>query len=646
MRGAGLGAALASLALAAPAGAQELSEALFLDELPGVLTASRLAQPLMDAPSAMTVIDRAMIEASGFREIPDLLRLVPGFYVGYFTGNQPIVANALVHDLTRYMQVQVDGRSVYLPTIGGVLWSALPLSMEDIERIEVTRGPNSASHGANSFTGIINIVTRHPDDVEPRTLRLLAGKQGARIGTFRWSGGGEVMRHRVTLEYREDDGFDDRSDDLRAPMLSYRGELDLGPRDAVSLQFGHVGGDRGAGFVEVAFDQPHKQKVNSHYQQMDWWRRTEGWGELRFKLYHNHTETRETTYNKAFSEYGITVPGGQFYEMNMLADRWDAEIQHTLVPAEGWRAVWGASWRQDEVRSRFYFGSGARLRNRSQTLFGHLEGRLAPSWLINAGAMLEHHDIGGDSISPRLSLHWQPSASHAFRASVSEARRYPVQFEENASNYATFNVQWAPGVLVPMTFGLYKANGDLKPEELHASELGYVGNWPRLNASLDARLFHWKLKGLIDRVPGPRPWDIANRHEATLRGFDMQLKWRPTEVTGLMVNYAYLHSAGSDKDIAESAPRQLAGLLLSQRLGHGVEAHLAYYRTSAFHGLGRASALPDTRRVDAKLSLPLKHQGMKGELALVLQNLGGDYKDFKKENTFPRRGHVQFRLEL
>jgi iron complex outermembrane receptor protein len=109
-----LGAAACLLLAAAAARADELSEAVFLADLPEVLTASRLAQPLADAPSAITVIDRALIEASGFREIADLLRLVPGFYVGYVTGNQPIAANAADPRL-HAPHAGVGGRSLGLP---------------------------------------------------------------------------------------------------------------------------------------------------------------------------------------------------------------------------------------------------------------------------------------------------------------------------------------------------------------------------------------------------------------------------------------------------------------------------------------------------------------------------------------------------
>ncbi len=130
----------------------DLSEADFLDELPVVLSVSRLSQPVSDAPAAVTVIDQDMIRASGFRDIPDLLRLVPGFSVAYTRDNTWAAGyHGLGDAYSRRFQVLVDGRSIYSPHYGAVNWTDLPLAIDDIERIEVVRGPNAAVYGANAF---------------------------------------------------------------------------------------------------------------------------------------------------------------------------------------------------------------------------------------------------------------------------------------------------------------------------------------------------------------------------------------------------------------------------------------------------------------------------------------------------------------
>ena len=167
-----------------------LSEQEFLAELPVVLTASRLAQPQTEAPAAVTVIDRQMIAASGVRNLSEVFRLAPGFQVGFESGHRHVVGyHGLADEFSRRLQVLIDGRSVYLPSFGGVSWSDLPIALDDIERIEVIRGPNAVTYGANSFLAIINITTRHSAADRGGFVRATAGSNDIRDGVLRMAGG-------------------------------------------------------------------------------------------------------------------------------------------------------------------------------------------------------------------------------------------------------------------------------------------------------------------------------------------------------------------------------------------------------------------------------------------------------------------------
>ncbi|MES9847216.1 MAG: Plug domain-containing protein, partial [Candidatus Thiodiazotropha sp.] len=139
------------------------TESYFYDDLPIVLSASRLSQAQSDTPTAMTVIDKKMIQASAALNLPDLLRLVPGFTVGFFSGTSATVTyHGHADEYARDMQVLIDGRSIYDPLFGGIPWTEIYLSLDEILRIEVIRGPNAAAYGSNSYAGVINIVTEHP----------------------------------------------------------------------------------------------------------------------------------------------------------------------------------------------------------------------------------------------------------------------------------------------------------------------------------------------------------------------------------------------------------------------------------------------------------------------------------------------------
>ena len=158
------GALLALAPLLAMAGTQSslTSEEDIFGDIPVSYTATRLSQSVHDSPVSVTIIDKDMIEAYDPHELIDVLRLVPGFQVVHPSGFRASTSyHGLGGEFSARMQVQIDGRSVYSPILGHVEWTELPIEPEDIERIEVIRGPNAASYGANSFTAIVNIITHH-----------------------------------------------------------------------------------------------------------------------------------------------------------------------------------------------------------------------------------------------------------------------------------------------------------------------------------------------------------------------------------------------------------------------------------------------------------------------------------------------------
>jgi iron complex outermembrane receptor protein len=206
------------------------AEDLFLDDsaLPQVLTATRLKQAPASVPGSVTVLDYELIQASGARDVPELMRLVPGMMVGhtgYSVGN---LATVNYHGSrateARRLQVLIDGRSVYRPGLATVDWADLPLAIEDIERIEVFRGPNTVSYGANALMGVISITTRRPADSQGTRLKYSRGQRG--VGDWYASesfssGNGDF---RLSLSGQQDNGFDrtDKGEDYRDGRRSTR----------------------------------------------------------------------------------------------------------------------------------------------------------------------------------------------------------------------------------------------------------------------------------------------------------------------------------------------------------------------------------------------------------------------------------------
>ncbi|SDX71584.1 iron complex outermembrane recepter protein [Pseudomonas kuykendallii] len=218
--------ALLALATTHPAAAEDL----FADgeSVPQILTATRLKQSPAAVPGSVTLLDRQLIESSGARSVPELMRLVPGMMVGYLSGNQGMVNyhGSSVSEARR-MQVLIDGRSVYRAGLATVDWADIPVALEDIDRIEVFRGPNTVSYGANALMGVINIITRSPSESIGTRLKVTRGKRGVNdwyaSQGFNWQDGDM----RLSLSGLRDDGFDhdDEGNDFRDSTRANRFNL-------------------------------------------------------------------------------------------------------------------------------------------------------------------------------------------------------------------------------------------------------------------------------------------------------------------------------------------------------------------------------------------------------------------------------------
>ncbi len=654
------------LAQAQAEAAQELSEADFLVEFPTVLTASRLAQPLMDAPNSITVIDRKLIEASGYHNLSDLFRLVPGMFVGQEKGWFHNVSRTFADSYSRRLQVLVDGRSVYLPSIGGVRWDALPIAIDDIERIEVVRGPNAASYGANAFTGVINIISRHPDDVAGRMLHLVTGDHDHREAWFRWAGDAEESSHRLTLGRREDGGLTYQFDDERTNMLSYRGDFSLAGQQALSLQLGLLDGTRGAGEPDVPIgnlDGFRNQNLDAYSLQADYKRTLSPAQTLQIKASLDHLQTREII--PAY--FNLPVPGfvpvGSYMELNQLSRRWHGEVQLNTEHNTGLRSSMGAYSRRDEVQSFYYLNTTDKLVANSWGAFGHIEWRLDPHWLLNVGAFYEDYEPIGGRLSPRATLHWQPSSQHSLRFGISRAYRNPVLFETDADWILKIYSPTGALLPLPVVSPFILASGNVKPESMLSYEIGYLGQWPEMAANLDLRLFRERISDYISAectsvtrrdcsgLLPIAPKDFYNIGSATQQGLEAQFKWRAASNTQILANYAFL-DIDSDFDEKRYSPSQQYGLHVMHQFPGEIDLTLSHYWVPSFKpiGIGGGNAiLPAFKRLDARLAKRFKLDGLRGQVALVWQNLTDPYLEFSDnnpENIFDHRAYVHFQLDF
>ncbi|TCS73059.1 iron complex outermembrane receptor protein [Sulfuritortus calidifontis] len=643
-------ACLLAAAIAAPLCLAEddrpLSEQIFFEELPVVLTVSRLAQPAREAPAMVTVIDRRMIEASGFTEIPDLMRLVPGFQVAYAANWQPIVTyHGLSDAYSRRMQVLVDGRSIYNPGLGQVEWRELPLAIEDIERIEVVHGPSAAAYGSNAFLATINIVTLQGRDEPGTNLAASRGNRDQSAYLLRHYGSRGDLAWRFSLKDRSDSHFSLQPDKAHDTFLNMRLDYRLNSRDEVMAQFGL---NRSYWEMGVRGDiwNPPRTSENDNYAMQLLWRRTLSPDTSYSLQYSRAQKDYQDTWNTTtvLPVLGLTTLAlGQSYKVM----REQLEFQANTSPADAHRLAYGIEIRHDEIRSPYYFAPGNTLSEQIYRLFGTWEWRPHERWLLNAGGMLEDHYYAGTTLSSRASLHYLPSAHHAFRLGASRGYRSPTFYEQSANQRIVYAPLWEQ-IRIPA--------GKLAPEAMTSWELGYVGRYPKQGVNLDLRAFRDSLKDLLDSVKvayGPDNWDGKaaqgrNKLNAKVWGVEYQLQWQPRADTRFIFGQAWIWQDAEDavepgstdaREMAVSAPRLSYSLLASHEFGRGWLGSFGFYRLGKMTWLAEGDRVPEVQRLDARLAKTWRRAGQRYELALVLQNLSGAYQDFERDTMHALRAN-------
>lgn len=688
--------------LALLTGGHALADDLFLDDpaLPQVLTATRLKQAAAAVPGSMTVLDRQLIDASGARDIPELLRLVPGMLVGYRNGNQATVnyhgTNATE---ARRLQVLVDGRSQYRPGLATVDWSDIPVAIEDIERIEVFRGPNTVSYGANALMGVINIITRAPADSDGTRLKYTQGQRDIRdwYASQGFGQGGHDLR--LSLSGQQDDGFDhdeigqDYRDGRRLSRFNLSASHALATDQTLDWQLAAKEGSKQrpnsyrpvfagipngsdnadieardyAASLRWTFDASpdHSLYVQGYAQQ---WERLQEWrpceatiafspqlGAL-WQIDPGYVEALTANIRRGvFSppsgtaqQQGLATqvlqqlagPGQQpvcgYIDQNTRETRYDLELQDTLSLSDRLRLVSGVNYRYDRAVSETYLGG--RINNEVWRLFGHLEWRMSEHWLLQGGAMLESDQLSGSSLSPRLAANYLITPRHGLRAVYSEAVRSPDMFEDNAD--WSYRLQSpSPPLQNDRYFARAQGSGTLDREIMRSRELGYNGQFETPDLNVDIKLFHDEITRMISEPLRLVDFTPSNGNRISFDGAETQLDWRLGRQDRLRLTYAYIEFDASHRLDQRLTPRHSGSAGWLRDWGRGWSSALFYYG---------ADQLNEYRfeRVDLRVAKRLALGRADLELSGVLQQRLDDEPLTWRENRYADRHLLYFSAEL
>ena len=659
------------MALSEFAFSEVITEEDLVGDIPMVMAATRLPQSVADTPVAMTVIDRQMIEASGFIEIPDLFRLVPGFQVGlsWRDHHTAVTYHGQSDGLSRRMQVLIDGRVAVGSTFGIIEWERMGLVVDDIDRIEVVRGPAGVAYGSNAFIGAINIVTRKAYDNPSWRIGATAGSQDSAMTSLQYAEVGDKYDYRVSASYFHTDGFDRVNDESIVRSGSFQGRYQFTPDIAIDTQFGKSDGPLGRGGLGLSVDPVGSREVVEQYGNIRLTKSSSPGNEWYVQLGLSSTEEDENINVGLLSDL-LGIPPNQvpvvaqgLQDQNVSATIFDIstnqlelEFQQLLQFGSQYRAVFGVGYRRDDSRSI----SGVtqnRLASETYRGSGNLEFKLSDSVLLNVGALYEDNDYSEGKVSYRVGLNASVAKGHTLRLAMAEGWRLLYLGEQNLSSA----IRLESGAIIDQVQLTPKY---ITPERLRSYELGYIGSWLKGRLSTEIKVYRERFEDEVEYIFDagyPEPISFFNPGailyvsggSTVIDGIESGVKWQVTDSTRAWFSYAF---SDVDQDCAaqafrcgaknDSTPRHTASALVSHDFGQGWEASLGYYYLDDMSWIVWGDDLDSYDRIDMRVAKSFSFNSTSLKLELIGQNLGSDYREFNQNNVFETRTFVRATLQF
>lgn len=505
-----------------------------------VTSVAKKPQKPEESPAAVTVITAEDIRRSGAVNLPEILRLAPGVEVAEIDGNVTSVSiRGFGWRFSNKLLVLIDGRAIYQPSISGIFWDQQLVPAEQIQRIEIVRGPGATMWGANAMNGVINIVTKHAADTLNGAVSVdvgsderyrLTGRYGFKNGD---SGATRVYGHaRTTPSLLDDDGAHINGG-AEAYAIGFRSDIEPAfGKDALTVQgeYQHLNNENtiSTSFAGGSLFSDTEQTEGQSYFMLGRWVRTfNPRNAFTVQAYIEHTDRSEFR-----SRLGITT--------------YDIDFSHRFQPSEIFDIVWGLNARRtnDEIVSQggFEFYPNE-LSVEWLSGFVQAELKIIPDrFRITIGSKFEDNEYSDSGIQPSIRAIWFED-DWAVWGAVSRAIRTPSRIETSLD---TITNQFAPGSPenpgpLPILVA-FRGDRNFNVEVLNAYELGFRQSWKR--TKLDTAIFHHAYDDLTSTglttpttllAPiGPEGTPIpvaieqvflfANENEATISGAEISIE--------------------------------------------------------------------------------------------------------------------------
>lgn len=601
-----------------------------------VTSVSKKPQQLTNAAAAVFVISEDDIKRSGVTNIADALRMVPGVQVARVDSSKwAVTARGLNSRFANKLLVLHDGRSLYTPLFSGVYWEVQDTALEDIDRIEVIRGPGAALWGANAVNGVINIITKSAEDTKGGLVSTGGGSSEKGFATIRYGTSiGDSSFLRLYGKHNEhgsgvDSAGNSAHDSWNMTRTGFRLDSTTSNRDTVTVQGDYYSGAFNETYKLYTLTSPGtpdivgtKSDARGGNILTRWLHTLPSGSNTTLQLYYDHNERDMLVLPQKF-------------------DTVDVEFQHDFSMFDNHDFVWGLGYRfnRDQVKNT----STIEFENQQDdhhlfSAFFHDEIALVPKKLaLVLGSRFENSDYSGFEVQPNARLLWTPAAQHSLWASVSRAVRTPSRGEQDLH----YQILTAPHPVFPIPVRFeYIGNKDFKSEKLLAYEIGYrIEPLPRLtfdiaayyNTYKDLRVVTYGQNGMEPAGNAFQELVVSNNMHGNSYGAEISAEWSAVSWWKLQAAYSYqllnmyLDNGSTDAvnhgNAEKSTPKHQFSLRNGFDLGNQVSLDLwlrGVDRIVQINELGQSIAVPGYMTMDVRVAWKLSRQL---ELSLIGQNL-------------------------
>ena len=604
---------------AADLGILSLDELLDLE----VVSVAKVPEKVVDTPAAIQIITAEDLRRNNIQSIPEALRMVPGMHVYQIDANKWAVgARGFASKFANKMLVMIDGRTVYSPLFSGVFWDVQDTMIEDIERIEVIRGPGGTLWGANAVNGVMNIITKDSADTQGSLSVLRAetsesGEVSARYGG--WLNG--RTSYRIYGKFFDRGNFDlatgeEGADGWHAGRGGFRMDMNVTASNKVTLQGDLYDGKSGESSTYITPFPPFDNQAEfdapvSGGNILGRWTRTFSKdSELIFQTYYDHTERDE-------------------FFVDETIDTADFDLQHRLDIMNRLEILWGLGYRftrgdtvgKEAIPGILSYNMNPKVR-KDNLFSGFLQGRLpfaGDQGEFTLGTKLEHNDYTDFEWQPSARLMWSVDGNHSVWAAISRSVRTPSRLERDADvNVGAFLLPPQQGGL--LTFVRLMGNDSVESETIYSYEVGYRGKLTN-HLFFDLSLYYNKYNDLINGLPtgavilenSPTeshlvlPVQIDNGMDGETYGAEISCGWSVTEWWRLTSGYTWFqYNTFNEGDFQESRQgfnedenaHHLISLVSYLDLPHNFELNSSLYYVSSLDG-------PEGLTIDPHISFDL-----------------------------------------